>query len=205
MVDEDELLKAWKDGDQVAGKVLFERYYEALSRFFRSKAKDAALDLIQDTFQVTLETMSRKRPGTTLRAYLFGVARILLLEHYTRKRRDADRFDPEKQSFEDLSPSPTGLLAKAGEAQLLLQALRRIPLDHQIVLELYYWENMTAKDIGDALGKPEGTIRSWIRRAKLGIETELAALTATPELVKSTLSDLDGWARRLREDISRQK
>ncbi len=204
MVDEFELLKAWKGGDKSAGKALVERHYDALSRFFHSKARDGASDLIQRAFLVTLETHARMREGTTFKAYLFGVARIVLLEHYRDRRRDTDRFDPETQSFEDLAPSPTGLQAAADEKRLVLHALRRIPLRSQMLLELYFWEDMTAKDIGDALDAPEGTIRTWIRRARQELEAQIAALTATPGLLHSTLSDLEGWARRLRDDIPRK-
>jgi DNA-directed RNA polymerase specialized sigma24 family protein len=43
-----------------------------------------------------------------------------------------------------------------------------------MILELYYWENMTAKDIGDVLEIPEGTARTRIRRAKQLLEAQLA-------------------------------
>ena len=107
--------------------------------------------------------------------------------------------------MEDLGPTPTTLLARAQETQLLLQALRKIPLESQIILELYYWENSTAKDIADVLEIPEGTARTRIRRAKQLLEAQLAALAATPALLQSTVSDLESWARHLRDDFKPRK
>ena len=173
-MDEQQLLAAWRDGDEDAGEILFERYYESLSRFFRSKAGEQAPDLIQRTFLVLVETQARIREGTTFQAYLFGVARNILLEHYRGKRRDGERFDPAERSVEDFGPTPTTLIAQVQETQLLLQALRKIPVESQMILELYYWESMTAKDIGDVLEIPEGTRgtlpRSARTRAGLGAE-----------------------------------
>ena len=74
-----------------------------------------------------------------------------------------------------------------------------------MVLELYYWENMTAKDIGDVLEIPEGTARTRIRRAKQLLETQLAALAASPALLHSTVSDLESWAVKLRDALKLRK
>jgi hypothetical protein len=67
---------------------------------------------------------------------------------------------------------------------LLLQAMRKIPLESQMILELYYWENMTAKDIGDVLEIPEGTARTRIRRAKQLLEAQLGELATSPAVLQ---------------------
>lgn len=198
MPDDQLLLDAWRRGDEGAGEQLFEHYYEGLTRFFRSKAGDGAADLIQRTFLILLETKSRMRDGTSFHCYLYGVARNVLYEHYRGKRRDGERFQPDESSAVDLGPTPTTLLAQEQETRLLLQALRHIPLESQLILELYYWEQMTAKEIADVLEVPEGTARTRIRRAKQLLEAQLASLADTPQLLQSTVSDLDSWAEHLR-------
>jgi predicted RNA polymerase sigma factor len=82
---------------------------------------------------------------------------------------------------------------------VLLQALRRIPMDHQIVLELYYWERMTAAEVARVLDVPEGTARTRIRRAKQLLEEQMARLVADKQLLESTLVNLDAWAASLRD------
>ncbi len=191
-------MATWRAGDEDAGVELFERYYEAISRFFRSKAWDAASDLIQRTFLACLETRDRMREGTAFRSYLFGIARNILLEHYRGKRRDGDRIDFAERSVEDFGPTPATVLGRHQETLLLLQALRRIPIDSQTILELYFWENMTAGDIAKIMDVPEGTTRTRIRRAKQLLEQQLAALAASPQVLQSTMSDLETWAQNLR-------
>ncbi|MFZ6181966.1 RNA polymerase sigma factor [Nannocystis pusilla] len=198
MPDDQQLLESWRRGDEDAGERLFEHYYEGLARFFRSKAGDGAADLIQRTFLILLETKSRMREGTSFHCYLYGIARNVLYEHYRGKRRDGERFQPDENSVEDLGPTPTTLMAQAQETRLLLQALRHIPLESQLILELYYWEQMTAKEIADVLEVPEGTARTRIRRAKQLLEAQLEALADTPQLLQSTVTDLDSWAQHLR-------
>lgn len=198
MQDERLLLDAWRGGDGDAGETLFERYYEGLACFFQTKAGDDASDLIQRTFLIMLETHSRMREGTSFHCYLFGIARNVLYEHYRSKRRTRARFQPEKTSVADLGPSPSALIAEDQETHLLLQALRRIPIEFQILLELFYWEQMTGKEIADVLEVPEGTARTRLRRAKQLLVEQLSELSQSPGLLQSTMSDLDSWARRLR-------
>jgi RNA polymerase sigma factor (sigma-70 family) len=196
--DEQELLDAWQAGDEVAGELLFERYYEGLDFFFSSKAGDDARDLIQRTFLVLLENRGRVREGGNVHAYLYGIARNVLYQYYRTKQRSRGRFVPEEDSLEDLAPSASTLIGQAQESRLLLQALRRIPLESQVILELYFWEQMTAKRIGEALEVPEGTARTRIRRAKQLLERQMETLADTPDLLQSTLSNIDGWARDVR-------
>lgn len=201
MQDEQRLLDAWRAGDEAAGEALVERYYEALACFFRSKAGDDAADLIQRTFLIMLENHHRMREGTPFNCYLFGIARNVLYAHYRGRTRARELFHPETVSVADLGPTPTAMIAEAQEAELLLQALRRIPVEFQIILELYYWEKMSAQEVGEVLAVPEGTARTRIRRAKQLLATQLTKLARHPALLKSTVSDLDSWALRVREAL----
>ena len=83
----------------------------------------------------------------------------------------------------------------------MTEALRRIPLDYQLVLELYYWEDMAAPELAQVLGLPEGTIRSRLRRAKEALADKMASLARSPELLKTTMSDLEKWVRSLRAQL----
>ena len=72
----------------------------------------------------------------------------------------------EHDSAADLAAGPSTLFGKRREERLLLEALRRIPLDSQVVLELYYWEEMSAAQTAAVLDLPEGTVRGRVKRAK---------------------------------------
>lgn len=201
--DDHALLAAWQGGDEAAGAELFRRYYAQVLRFFRSKVGPQAPDLVQRCFLGCLEARARIREGANFRSFLFGVARNVLLMHFRGSRRDRDHIDFTQRSAEDLGASPTSILAREREAQLLLQALRSIPLEYQIVLELYYWEGLNSREIADMDDTPEPTIRTRLRRAKLRLEQRLAELATNPQVAHATATNLEGWARRLRDHIDR--
>ncbi|MCA9685442.1 MAG: sigma-70 family RNA polymerase sigma factor, partial [Myxococcales bacterium] len=170
------LLDAWRDGDQRAGNELFNRHFDSICRFFANKAPNEVDDLIQRTFLACVESRDRYRGEASFRGYLFGVARNVLRRYYRDKRYHDARFDPLVVSVHDLGPGPSLLIADKREQEILLAALRRLPMDHQITLELYYWEHMQAREIAAVFAVPEGTIRTRLRRARQLLVREIEAL-----------------------------
>ena len=198
-----ELVERWGRGDGRAGERLFERHYASLSRFFYNKVNaDSVPDLVQKTFLRCVEKFASKREGTTFKNYLFGIARMILLEHFRRLRRHDDRLDPLLVSAVELAPSPGSLVDRGREIQGMLTALRRIPIDYQIILELYFWENLRATAVAEILGIPEGTTRSRIRKARKLFSDEVSKLLADPNLRDSTSGDLESWVAQVRQVLT---
>lgn len=197
-----ELVRAWRAGDKNAGETLFERYYDSIARFFYNKAGDHSADLIQRTFLACVEGLSRMRDNMRFRSYLFGIAHNLLRKYYRDKARRGVNLDFDEVSVHDLSPSPSRVLAVSQEQRLLLEALRRIPLSYQVVIELFYWENMSAHEIAEVLDIPLGTAKTRIRRGRQLVDQELTEISDSKELLHSTLSDLAGWAAKLRTELA---
>jgi RNA polymerase sigma factor (sigma-70 family) len=197
-----ELLDAWRAGDREAGNTLFERHFDAVCRFFANKVTHGVDDLIQKTFLGCIEGRDRFQKQASFRTYLFAVAHNILRAHFRERRRDGVPPDLGETSTDELTPSPSAVFAKHEEQRLLLEGLRRIPLDYQLVLELYYWEDMAAPDLAQVLGIPEGTVRSRLRRAKDALAEKMASLARTPEQLSHSFGDLDGWVRSLRSQIT---
>ncbi len=197
-----ELLESWRGGDKSAGNELFERHFDSIQRFFRNKVGPERLeDLIQQTFLILIEKKHDFRGDSSFRTYLFAVAHNVLRNAFRSYKRNADRFDFGTVSVHDIGPGPATMVAKQQDKQILLQALRHIPVDFQVVLELYYWEHMEAKELAEVLELPIGTVRSRIRLGKEKLEKAIAELAASPGQLNSTMSNLEDWARALRDQV----
>lgn len=201
--DDEELLERWRAGDASAGSALFDAYYEGVARFFVNKVDDdAASDLVQATFLACVEGRERLREDASFRSYLFGVAHNLLRKHYEKRRVAGAPVDVSEQSVADLAPTASELL-RVGESQrLLLEALRRVPLECQEVLELHYWEQLSTSEIAGALDVPEGTVKSRLQRGRRLLEEKLERLAASKELFATTLTNLDRWAADLKDRLA---
>ncbi len=207
MATEDlELLRRWCAGDRLAGTQLFRRHFPAVQRFFRNKVQRVAdcEDLIQSTFMACAEHPERFSGRSSFRTYLFGIAHHKLLNYFRARRRSERRFEVGSVTAAELGPSPASAVAQREEQRVILEALRNLPLELQVILELYYWESMPARQIAESLDLPMGTIRSRIRRAKRELGQWLARHSALPQLLESTVHDLDDWACELRDSLGKE-
>jgi RNA polymerase sigma-70 factor (ECF subfamily) len=194
-----DLLDAWGNGDKAAASELFKRHFRPIYRFFRNKINDGAEDLVQQTFLACIESRDKFRRDSSFRTYMFATARNILYKEYRRRRRHDDRIDFTEKSAIDLGPSPSSIIAKKAEERVLLEALRSIPMDYQVALELYMWEDLSGKELAGVLGLSEDGARSRVHRAKAALRKKIEELSESPERLESTLSGLDTWAKSLRE------
>lgn len=195
------LIARWKQGDRGAGEVLLRQYTEPLLLFFRNKAADTALDLVQRTLLACVQSIANYRGEGSFRSFLFAIAYRTLCSYYASKRGPTESVDFSSISVRDLAASPSQQIAEREEQRILLEALRRLPVESQVMLELYYWESMTVDEIAAVIAVPGGTAKSKLRRARELLRLEIEHLAHSPALLHSTLADLDGWARALREKL----
>jgi RNA polymerase sigma factor (sigma-70 family) len=195
-----ELLEAWRAGDRQAGTRLFERHFAALFRFFRNKVGDDAEDLVQQTFLACVRARDRFRGDASFRTYLFTAARSKLLDHFSRHQRKQGAIDFGVTSVIDLGVSMQRLMVQSEEQKLLLHALRRLPLDLQVALELHYFEGMAGPELAAVLDIPEGTVRSRLRRGRDMLRETLAEL-GSAERAETTMTNIEGWAAEIRDRV----
>lgn len=207
-MDDWELLEKWRAGDGSAGEALVSRYLGLLTRFFRNKVSDPedAAELISETMLACTRGKERVRDTEAFRSFLFAAAMNMLRRYYRKKAKRERELD----DFEDICVATSGsgrsmnsLISLEQETRLLVRALRRIPLDQQIVLELSYFESMTGVDIAELLGVPQPTVYTRLRRGKERLRTVMLELAESPEVANSTMMGLQTWAAKVRDEITR--
>jgi RNA polymerase sigma-70 factor, ECF subfamily len=194
---DDELLGAWRAGNENAGEILWDRHSRSVLRFFRNKVPlSVAMDLAQRTIEHGLRL---RQPVVSFRCYLLGIARHQLLDYLRAEQRKRRREGELAQLVvEDVVGSPEeGMVAKR-ERRLLLRALRRLPLVLQSVLELRYWEQLSDAEIAEVMEMPLGTVKSRILAGRSALRRLIEELAESPQELRSTLDSLEDWAARVR-------
>jgi RNA polymerase sigma factor (sigma-70 family) len=195
---DDALLDVWRSGDAAAGSELCRRYAERLYRFFCNKVSAGVDDLVQETLLACVETEHNFERRGSFQSFLFGIARFKLYAHYRKAKRDGLATDFEAVTVFDLDPSPSHHAAANSEQRVLLEALRRLPLNLQIALELSYWEDLPAPEIAAILEIPTDTVYSRLRRAKQLLEQHLKRLDRAGARPEPTETNLEIWAAALK-------
>jgi RNA polymerase sigma-70 factor (ECF subfamily) len=198
VVDDIELLRRWRDGDGAAGNQLFERCFAPIYRFFVNKTRSLTdtEELTQNTFVALMSARDGFLGNSSFLTYALGVANNVLRHYYRGLARQAALIDPLETSLVALGAGARSQLECAETQALLLAALREIPVELQIVLELYYVESLDPAAIGDALGINPNTVRSRIQRGRDQLREKLDELAANGHAVPPP--DVDSWAELLR-------
>ena len=172
--------RAWCDGDDEAGEFLIRQHYDGVVRFFETKMRGDAGDLVQATFLRAAEGRYRLRSAASFRSFLYGIARNVLFETIReRHRRDKHfKFDAAVTSAIDLNGGPSTLARVRQEQQTVLAAVQSLPMELQVVLELTYWQELRGPELAEVLEVPVGTVKSRLHRARKLLKEQLERVAA---------------------------
>jgi RNA polymerase sigma-70 factor (ECF subfamily) len=194
-VDDVVLLGEWRAGNAGAGELLFLRHFRPVYRFFETKFPADADELVQATFLACVGAKHRLIEGSSFRAYLFTIARHTLYRAITDRQRALGRIDFEVSSIEALVPTPGTRIDVRRERARLLEALRAMPVDVQMLLELHYWQGVRIGELAVIFEATEVAIRSRLHRARAGLRARMATKVDVAGKIGETLEDFDVWAR----------
>lgn len=164
---------------------LYDRHARPVHAYFLGHTGDdqVASDLLQETFlrvwrhRDDLEAMPEERQ----RFWLFGIGRNLLTDHYRRQAVRSVVHETEAGSLEGYPDSALeGARATRDEALDVDAAIARLPEDWRVVLAMSVLGEMTSGEIGEALGRPAGTVRYQLSQARRALTAMLAPGRAVP-------------------------
>jgi RNA polymerase sigma-70 factor (ECF subfamily) len=90
-----------------------------------------------------------------------------------RRRRPVIDLGPQLEAALAQRPSGPDEATAAVERDALARALSRLEPDHQIVLVLRYWQDLSIEVIARGLGVPDGTVKSRLHYALRRLRAEL--------------------------------
>lgn len=175
---------AGRNSDRIVRRAQFERealvHLDALYSFALklARSRDDAEDLVSDTLLRALERWEQYHLGTNIRAWLFT---ILYHVFVSRKRRIDAR---EVQQPEDTEG--WALFEAVGEADPesrfydsflddeITRAIRSLPEEYRAAVVLSDLQGLRYAEIANALGVPEGTVKSRLFRGRRLLQRKLA-------------------------------
>lgn len=126
---------------------------------------------MQRTMLACVESVPKFRGDASFRTFLFVIARRELYDFIQRKVRRFEREAPDLgvSSILDLGLTPSMVVAVHEREVLVAEAMRRIPVDYQVTLELFYWEQMRGPELAEVLGISPTTVRTRLHRARAAL------------------------------------
>jgi RNA polymerase sigma-70 factor (ECF subfamily) len=167
LTTEDRLLARARAGDQLAVMQIYDAYFSPIYQYIRLRVGDAmtAEDLAADVFVRLIAALrSAAAPRSSLRGWLFRVARGLIADHFGHAAKLP------QTTLEDWVSAPGDeqpevLFLQQVDAQRAQRVVRMLPADQQEVLVLRFGQQLSLQETADIMGKTVSAVKSLQWRA----------------------------------------
>jgi RNA polymerase sigma-70 factor (ECF subfamily) len=176
---DEELYRLMRKGNQDAFAQLYERREPALYRFalHMSGSPTVAEEVSNEVFVQLMAPATRfDETRGSLESFLYGIARNLV-RVVRRQGPVAEAVD--RPFHHDI----LGELIGNETTAALHRTLRELPERYRDVIVLCDLEERSYEDVARLIGRPVGTVRSRLHRARALLSTKLKRLNAPPEVV----------------------
>jgi len=171
----EELYRRFRSGDEDAFDELVGLYRESLTLYINSFVKDIyeAEELMIDVF-ARLDEERGYQGKSSLKTYLFAIARNLALRHV--KKRGRKEHVPIEELINELSggdSSPETDYLRGERGEQLRGAIQKLKPEYGEVLRLLYFESMSYTEAAGAMHKTVKQIDNLTYNAKVSLKAML--------------------------------
>jgi RNA polymerase sigma-70 factor, ECF subfamily len=138
------------------------------------------IDLAEDATQQALLNIWRDLPQLRDPARFEAWSYRLLVRACYAEARRTRRSGSNLRLLPADEPMATDELATVADRDQLERGFRRLSIDHRAVVVLHHYLDLSLADVADALGIPEGTVRSRLHHAMRGLRAALDADARPP-------------------------
>lgn len=182
MQDVQELVGKARQGDAEAFATLIERYERSALAVAYAQLHDAhrAGDAVQDAFLRAWQELPRLQDSARFGGWLLQIVRNAAIDLRRRVR-------PTQAEFPDLAstgPEPLQALEHSDTAARIQAALASLDETTRTAVVMRYYEGLSAKEIGEALGLSPAAVDMRLSRARGQLKSLLAPLIEEPAAPK---------------------
>jgi RNA polymerase sigma-70 factor (ECF subfamily) len=182
-IEDAELVRKLRGGEPDAVLELYNAYFDRIySLVFNQVAKDrdAAQDIVQETFIAALKSAGRFRCQSKVYTWLCSIANKKVADFYRCQKRDAKYRRKYQNSYAvELTPTSGGetlafsMLGPEKTTKAIQQALSNLPLHYRQVLLLKYIEEMPVLEISLIMKRSPKSIKGLLTRARKDLRAKL--------------------------------
>jgi RNA polymerase sigma factor (sigma-70 family) len=168
-ISEDRMIRQVLAGDKDAFRLLVENYQNLVVHivFRMVKSREDREDICQDVFMKIYQNLPGFRGQSKLSTWIARIAYNTCINHLEKKRvLVSNDLMIENYVSENSDESIHKDIEEGDIKEKLTAAIELLPEIFRIVITLYHLEGMKYQEISQVLDKPEGTIKSYLYRAR---------------------------------------
>ncbi|NJM24432.1 MAG: sigma-70 family RNA polymerase sigma factor [Bacteroidia bacterium] len=148
------------------------------------KVDEEREEICQDVFMRVYQKLGEFKFQSRLSTWIATIAYRQAINHLQKMRPHMLELPAdESYSAHFVEPeNPEMVLEERDTDEVVLKLIDRLPAQYKMVLSLYHLESMNYEEIGDITGMPEGTVKSYLFRARNMIKETIKKYLAKEEL-----------------------
>lgn len=171
---ESHLISRASEGDEGAFEALCATYRPALVglalRMLRHP--DDAHDAVQDTFVKAFRAIGDFDPERPLKPWLCRICANCCVDAVRARKRGGEGLSAHEHTLQDTMGVELRAEGSIQQGQIM-EAISRLPDKYRRIILMRHFRHMDVNEIALALDKPEGTIKSWLFRARAMLKKDL--------------------------------
>jgi RNA polymerase sigma-70 factor, ECF subfamily len=175
---ERELLRLMAGGDRAALAALYRPYRRRLARFLSrmTRRADVTDEVINDCFWIVWQKAGNFRGDSRVSTWIMGIAYRCALKALRQHGEDdaCDSLDGPEHREPSVDPD-----AEHELRDWLAKAMRRLPADQRVVLELAYGHGHSLDEISAIMQCPVGTVKARLFHARVKLRNLLPDLASS--------------------------
>ena len=178
------LIRKAAAGDQDAITELYELTYSSVYKTVKSMIadEDTVLDIVQDSFIKGFQSLDQLDTPENFRAWMKRIATNKAKDYLKKKKpilfTDMANEDGEEIDFRDdcLDHCPEEVLDRKETSRLMQEILSTLSEDQRLVIGMFYYEEMSVREIAETLGCSENTVKSRLNYGRKKVEVKVKEL-----------------------------
>lgn len=170
------ILKALREGRRESYVSVVDAHYRSVYRFLLFLGRDASLaeDLTQEVFASAWRSLDDFRGESSIRTWLHRIAYHAFVDVQRRRQREQAVAGVLGSGGCDLAGGPLAEIVADESLLEVGRALQDLDVDERTVLLLHYADGLSYREMADALGRPDGTLKWITSRALVKLRNRLA-------------------------------
>jgi RNA polymerase sigma-70 factor (ECF subfamily) len=175
---DEKLMALLKQGDKNAYTVIYSRFWALIYRHARKMLQDEqeAEDITQEVFFMLWNKAPELEVKRSLSGFLYTSVRNRIFDRLERGKL-MDRYASSLEKHLETAESTTDHLIRERQLKELIEReVTALPEQMRVIFELSRKENLSYKQIAEALGISEGAVRGQLTRALKQLREKLGTL-----------------------------
>jgi RNA polymerase sigma factor (sigma-70 family) len=174
MFDENEIIAQVLKGETRAFEKLVEQYeqlvFYVISRLI--KDQDDKEDVCQEVFIKVHKNLGTFKFQSKFSTWIGRIAYLTAINYLKAKKISSD-YPADLDNFYFSTETPDTLLDKKDSAAYMNKLIGEMPIQYRTVITLYHLNEFSYSEIEEITGMPEGTVKSYLFRARKLLKEKL--------------------------------